>query len=258
MKKDDVLNEIESYGDISESKQDIPVSGGVGGTVGMMMGIFTLLVFIGGIIGAIHYSDIDQRISIMCVGGIFLWIGIIAVASTKLTLENLPVLLFPLVGLLMAGIPGVMLLNEKSDDFNFEITEEMIIYLCLFGFLIAGICILIVPMLIRKKKLETCTLTVEARCIDMQYRWHHSRKGRAHKVYAPKWEYMVNGQIYTHQETGYSNVGIPNIGDVEEVLVNPDDPNELYRYVKSQDLIVKVIGIMFVGVSVLSLFMYGK
>lgn len=255
MKKNDVLDEIESYN--SGMTENKPASG-IKKAGAAILGIITLIIFLGGIMGAAIFGETEPKAAIMCVGAIFLWFGIIAIASTKMSLDNAPLLLFPVIGGLMVAIPGLMLLSENSADFHFEITESMIIHLLLFSMMIVGAAIIILPIINHRKKLERCSLSVQARCIALDMRISHTSKGRRVKTYAPKWEYYVNGQIYEVQEHTYSNVSVPTVGSVYEILVDPYEPTYIYRVVNSHRIMTLAMGIAFVVMPFIAIVMYGK
>ena len=60
----------------------------------------------------------------MCIGAIFFIFGLFFLSSQKLSLNNVPILLFPLVGVLMIIIPALMLYAENSDILDAKVKKR--------------------------------------------------------------------------------------------------------------------------------------
>lgn len=89
----------------------------------------------------------------------------------------------------------------------------------------------------------TCTQPVQALCVDHETR--RGRKGRT--LYAPVWEYEYHGQYVRVRSNSASNVGVPKVGSVHTLYVNPHNPEKFRRKV-SDWLPFVIVSALFLGV----------
>lgn len=218
--------------------------------------IFLIIVFIGGCVGAIIFHETEPRISIICVGVIFFTIGMIVLLSQKMSLKNAPILLFPLIGLLMIIIPAMLLIAENSDLLESDFVERLAINCAISVFALVGIGLIVFPPVIHKSKMKIFTVPTEAVCVNLDIHVSRSRKGGKTITYAPTWEYGYNGNMYTYKESTYTNFSVPKIGAVYQVLMNPDEPDKIYRPVKGVRVLLFVIGAAFTFFGILCMVMY--
>lgn len=214
--------------------------------------IFTVLIFIvffGGIAGAVIFKDIDQRISVIFVGGVFFFVGLLTAFEQKLTPRNAPILIFCIIGAITAGIPLWLVLAEKYPhsipQYTDEMTNELVGGVCI----IVGICISVFPILPELYNRRVCTEPVTATCVLVKS-YLSSGKNGTRRVYSPVWEFDFYGKTYTVDENNYSSDKF-EIGDVCEIFCNPFDPEEIYRKVKGTILSVLVFGLVFIGFGIL-------
>lgn len=104
-------------------------------------------------------------------------------------------------------------------------------------FSIGGICMLVIPRNTEKKKLERCTIPVTAECIDLKVTY-----GDGSNLYSPVWKYYYNGEYHTYCDNFYSNIGIPKIGDNKELLLNPENLNDIY--IQTPSIIRKIFDLL--------------
>ena len=220
--------------------------------------IFIVVIFVGGIIGAIIFHEIEPRVSIICVGAIFFVIGLAVLFSQKLSLKSAPILLFPTIGALMIVIPAMLLIAENSDMLEIDFTERLAANCCVSVFVLVGIGLTVLPSVIHKSKMKKFTVPTEAVCINLDVHISRSRKGGKTITYAPTWEYDFNGNLYTFKESTYTNLSVPKIGAVYHLLVNPNEPSEIYRPVKSVRILLFVIGFMFAAMGIFALVTYNS
>lgn len=203
-----------------------PSSGLIKGTIA---GIAVVIFFIAVVIGMIHFSKTDPPLCVACLGSLLLVFGLIALTQVKIDWDTWLVIIFPIVGLALTVLPIIDSVH-KSRTGETIFTDRNICGMIAVVFFIAGVLMLIMPFVKRSCKLRVCTMTVTAKCASLDSRVAHSKRGGRHYVYAPKWEYTVDGKVYEHQEKQYSNRGVPVVGSEYEILVNPDDPNDIYRH----------------------------
>lgn len=220
--------------------------------MGPAAGVLFLILFLGGMIGAVVFSKIDERISIMCFGLIFLSCGIVAIASNgkKMTLQNLPLYIFPLIGLIAVVAPAYMMYAEKHPENSVNLSDYAPVTM-LGVFLLVGLGFLILPPIIRRSQAKRCTDSVIAECINLDSHRSHSSNGHSTRVYAPTWKFVYQGREFIQKESTYSNVSVPKVGEQVELHINPSDPTDFYRETKGHSIMFAFMGIIFTGISLL-------
>lgn len=218
--------------------------------------IFIVIVFVGGCIGAIIFHETEPRAMVICIGAIFFIFGLFVLFSQTLSLKSLPILLFPVVGALMIIIPALMLYAENSDALDSETVNKLAVncFMCIFT--LVGIGLIAVPPIMHKIKMNMYTMPIDAVCIDLDCRISRSKHGGRTVLYAPSWEYEYNGNMYTYKESTYTNLNVPKVGAVYQMLMNPDEPGELYRPSKSVRTLLLIIGLAFAVMGTIGLIMF--
>lgn len=220
---------------------------------GTAIGIGVVVFFLAAVMGMMHFSKTDPPLCVACAGSVFLVFGTVGLVQSKINWDNWPIIIFPLLGLAMTALP-IIDHYQKSSTGNTIFTEKNICGIISVSFFIAGVLMIIMPLLKRRYKLNTCTETITATCVYLDS--HMSRSSHSHhRVYAPKWEYTVGGKVYEHQENMYTNVGVPVVGEDYEILVNPYDPNEIYRRDPYTLTFILVMGAIFLASGILIFYM---
>ena len=204
------------------------------------------------ILAIIFFSNINTYYTIMIFGQVFFIMGIAATISVIkdskekgfFDIKKSFVLIFVIIGLGCIVIP-YLILNEKKFNLNIEKLLPMIF---LSIFFIAGSYLLICYLYNRKKLSSDELIKVSSKVIQLSESYSDDTV-----TYAPVLEYNFNGKIYTHDSDVYSNIGVPNVGDIIEIKVNPQNPEEIY-YKQKSDLIFLILGLAFVIVSVIAIF----
>ena len=220
-------------------------------------GVFVIISLAVGFLGLIIFSQVEPMIAVACVGQMFLFIGLSALLSQKLTFDNCALLLFPIIGAGMVFFPLDSLYRRKHDLPPLLTTNgiEAVAGICCLAL---GLAMIIVPFIRKAVMLKRCTLTVEATCIGLDSHLGSTSGTGTHRhrtrVYAPDWEYTVDGKIYNHLEEVYTNVGYPEIGSVHEIHVDPDDPVVIYRK-NGGTVVVIIVGLIFALLGALMIYM---
>lgn len=218
--------------------------------------VLFIFYFIAAIIAAVVFAQIEPILFIACIGSIFLFVGIAALFQQKLSIENLPLLIPTFAGLLMVGIPIVMLYHRSHPE-SFTFTQDSIITLILICFLIIGISMLVFPPILHKQKMSRCSQIIRAKCIYRNTRPASSRRANGriirYNLYAPTWQYELNGIIYVTCENLFSDFDTPGIGDFRDIRYNPNSPAEIYRPDAKKLLVSAIIGVMFTVISIVTL-----
>ncbi len=210
-----------------------------------IISVLIFVVFFAGIAGAVAFRNKDPRVSVMCVGGVFFFVGLLAVLVQKLTVRTAPVLIFCFIGAVMTGVPLWFILAEKYPDTFKKPTDNLIVILIGLFFALAGICIAVFPTLIELRNRRVCTESAIAKCVEVKTQYTHGKHG-LRKVYSPVWEFEFYGKTYRADENNYGN-SHPEIGDEQEIFFNPFSPEEMYRKGTSSIVAVIIFGVIFVA-----------
>lgn len=221
--------------------------------------LFFVFFFIADIIAMAVLAQIKPSLGVACFGALLLVIGSAALKE-KLTWDNYPILMLPALGAVLTIVPIADVIHKNRTGETI-LTQDFIILLVSIGFFIAGLLIMLMPFVKRFFMLRKCTMSVIARCIYIDKTRTYSstiRSGHGHSrsrtVYSPKWQYTINGVVYERQESTYSNVSVPEVGEDHEIFVNPSNPYEIYRNVSAHLGLAFFMGIMFMGGAFLALY----
>ena len=225
-----------------------------GAKTGLAVGIF-----LAGIAGMVITSRTAPALCIAIFGGMFAGFGILAAADKqkKYPEERMMGISFILFGLLFLIAPIYLHIISRSGSFTpDEVNARMKTVIGAASMLI-GLGALVLPLISDKMKRDRCTLSVEAKCVEVLSRVSSgSSRGRRHRhrVYAPVWEYWCDGRQIRKAESTYSNISVPQVGSTAELKVNPDDPEDLYRRNSAAKFLTALIGAIFIGVGMLVMF----
>lgn len=208
-----------------------------------------LVVFFGGIAGAVAFRNTDQRVSAIFVGAVFFLVGLFVFIDQKMSLRNAPVLIFCVAGALLIGIPLWLILAEKYPDSFPQPTDDLTKNLAGMICILIGVCIAVFPTLAELHNRRVCTESVMATCVMVKSRIVSGKHG-SRRVYSPVWEFDFYGNTYTADENNYSSSRFEE-GDVCEIFCNPLDPEEVYRKVKGTILSVMIFGAVFAAFGIL-------
>lgn len=209
----------------------------------MVPGIIFVIWFIGSLGAMCYLGNIDSIYLGICIGQYFLVFGLVAVFN-----KVWPGLIFALVGLVVIVV-AVLMLNEDlaiNWDFVFPI-------LFLSAFMLVGLGLMFVPTIINIMKKKKTSLKISGKVMRLD-----EAMSDGIKVYAPVYEYYFNGKNYQVEADMYSNLDVPNIGDVVDIRIDPNKPDKIYvdKGNKSMVIILFIMGIMFVFVSGISLYLF--
>ena len=204
-----------------------------------ILGKLFLVWFIGSIIALVVFAEINPIYSIMVFGQYFLVFGIIALKNDK---DGIIGVSFTTVGLACIVIPFLIM---HPNLLSFEINWDYIIpVLGVLVFVIAGLAMIIIPILKRKKLEKVCTVSVTAKIVE-----NLMTIDEGNKLYCPVYEFEFNGKKYNVTNNCYTNVGVSPVGTLIDMKINPNDPNEFLNKEPSS-IILLIIGIMFLFISV--------
>ncbi|MBQ8965659.1 hypothetical protein [Ruminococcus sp.] len=215
-----------------------------------------IIAFIGGMISAVVFSQPEPLLCMTSAGAIFLVIGLINLFQSKLSLDNAAALILPFVGLLMTGLPIVMLYGRRHPE-SFQLDRNMVIKLILICMGVLGIFLAVLPPVAHKRRLARCSQRVQAKCIYRVLRTKHSEKAggrtRVSALYSPVWQYVVGDVVFVTRENVFSDFDTPAAGDFREIRYDPKMPAYIYRPMKGTRGVPMFIGLAFAVLSAVAL-----
>ena len=241
-----------SPGDLSPGRKIV-------NTVVMCPAILSLLATFA--LGAFGTDALSERgmewVLVTMFGTTFFLFGIMICAAARTPFG----LVFVLVGGTVAGLS--VWYGTGGEEAGYFILER-VAPCCLLGvFMIAGLCMAVIPRIVYKKNTARYSMLVQARVVDKTKRrsTHRDSDGR-HRVsvtYPLTWAYSVNGQDYTWASSSARSPEPRGIGDTDELLVDPDDPSRAWdRAIGGGAVwILLVMGVIFfiVGAGGLAVFL---
>lgn len=122
--------------------------------------------------------------------------------------------------------------------------ESVMPLLIILGFVMAGVAMVVLPIMHKKRLEKECTVTVSA--IIIEYLSTHSENGR---LYCPMYSFIYNGKEYKTTTNQYTNLDLKPVGSMVELKINPNDPEVFLDDSKHYTFLI-VMGILFLAVSV--------
>lgn len=205
---------------------------------GTILGTIFVIWFIGSIVAMFYFGKVQSNGYYVCMifGQYFLVFGLIALFCKQLI--GLP---FFLVGLACIFIPFLMLNpNLLPVELNWN---GVIILLLIAAFVIAGLCLIIIPLYSKNKRLKTCSVTVPATIVE-----YNTTYDEGTELYSPIYEYYFNGQKYKSSKNIFSNVGNKRKGSIINIKIDPNNPS-VFEDNHMSIIIPIILGIFFLIMS---------
>lgn len=209
----------------------------------IVLGIIFLIWFFASLGLIFYFDDINQYYMIICFGQYFLIFGIIALCN-----KVWPGIIFTIVGSVLIIVP-ILMMNPNL-NFNWD---KIIPIIGLIGFILVGIGLMVVPTIIKKVKEKKTSFKLSAKVIKL-----NEADDNNTKLFAPVYEYSFNNKIYQKEADIYTNVNIPNIGEIVEIMINPNNPEEIYVKEANKTIIIIlfIMGLLFVVMSIICLYLF--
>ncbi len=213
---------------------------------------FAVSVLIG-VLGAI----INPFITLMAFGQIPLVLGVVVFFGIGKGTTHNPTLggcMF-FVGLVLVVISGINIFGNQTITQQFE---EIAPILILSVFNIAGISLICVPLYYAYMNKKHHTQLVTGYVIGMNHRITHRKRVGLIDIYAPIYGYTYKGKKYITESIVYSEADYPTEGSSRNILINPDNPKEIYEPDRSDTntLIFILFGSLFVLASLIATFLF--
>ncbi len=229
-------------------------------TKNMIISIVFIVWFVVSVAGMIYVSKTGQnKLFLAILGQYFLVFGIIgigaAISDKKFGFANMPLLLFPFVGVVLIAFGFIM--QYGSDEFKASCMDNLP-YGILGIFALIGVWLLCMCFLEGVWLKKICTQRVNAKCIDVIEMYQHSSSGGSRLVYCPIYEFYYNGTTYQVCDNKYTNVVRPEVGYTYEIFINHNKPKQFYDPERNRkmNMILLILGIAFVSLSIFAIVMY--
>lgn len=227
-------------------------------TADAIISIVFLIWFVGSIGLLIYFAKTGKTaLALSVFGQYFLVFGIMGLVSSiskgGFKLRNLPLLLFPLVGI--GAIAGGIIIQYGSDEFKEKCFDNLPM-VCIILFMVIGIFLIIGGLYNALYLKLTCTEYVNGECVEVktQYNSNHS------ETYCPVYSFSYNGQIYKVCNDIYTNSHCPAVGQRYELYINPNDPTKLYEPLRANGtgVYMIILGVLIACFMAFVLFMMNK
>ena len=186
-------------------------------------------------------------IVVVMFGAVFLFIGLsVAVSSSPFGL------MFAGIGSAICAVAGWYgMADPAARD---ALLEEAVPILILAAFVIVGLCFLIVPEAVWRKKAERYTKRVSGTVVDKEMREHRDSDGRWHRSYYLTWEYYAGG-TWRRWQSGTGRSPEPReVGYVGDLFLDPRDPDDCWEKPQAAEkAIFRIMGIIFTAVGLLAM-----
>lgn len=184
------------------------------------LGIVFLIWFVVSMLSLIYFGTLGNgNTTLAIVGQYFLVFGLIVTFAAKSKFG----IIFVLVGAAILIGTGINVFGTEEIMYIFN--ENGVPVLLSMAFFLTGLGMLIIPRYIENKKKNTCTFAVDAKCVRFMEQYDMEDG----TTYAPVFEFYAGGELHTYCYDLYSNVGLPKVGDIETLYINPEDFNDIYR-----------------------------
>lgn len=100
------------------------------------------------------------------------------------------------------------------------------VFTLIFGLIFAAVGGVVIGGYIGEK--NRCTFETKGQVVELKAYTTASGKSRHRTTYHPIYAYEYNGQSYTHTDRVGSNPPSYSVGEEVRIMVNPDDPTEIY------------------------------
>lgn len=223
-----------------------------------IVSVVFLVWFIASIGLLIYFAKTGKTaLTLSVLGQYFLVFGIIglvgSVSDGGFKLKNLPILLFPLVGI--GAIAGGIIIQYGSEELKKKSIDALpMIFIILF--IIIGVCLIIGGLYNALYLKLTCTEYVNAECVEVKKQYNRNHN----EAYCPVYSFSYNGQNYKVCNEIYTNSYIPAVGQCYEVYINPNNPMKIYEplRVKGTGMFMIIFGAVIVCFMGFILFMMNK
>lgn len=213
-----------------------------------------VIIFVILFIGTLIFFTIQQlALGFACLGGIIFCAGFSFIRSGQINWDLWGIVFLPIGGFLMFFIAVMEFISGilKTELAAYEAIKG---FLLKNIFLMIGLIIIVMPFIKLIVMRRKCTEKLIARCVHLEESF-----GDGSTTYAPRWEYVYDGNTYHYQDTIYTNHP-PRIGSERAVYIDPKEPGSMYKGGLTSIVIPLAIGAFFIYEHILATYpeFFGK
>lgn len=207
-----------------------------------ILSIVFLIWFIASIVAMLVLAEINSLYTVIIFGQYFLIFGFVPIKNGE-GKEKLVGVPFLLVGICCIFIPLFILHPELLRK---QINWDMVIpILGVLVFIFAGIAMLVLPAMEKRRRKKVYTEKVEATIVRYETMSH---KGTV--LYCPVYRIKYWGREREISDNSYSNFGNMEIGTELELKINPNNPEEFIRDNNIQLNFIQLLGMIFLAATI--------
>ena len=180
--------------------------------------ILPIVWFVGSLIIMIS----SKKYSMIAFGQYFLMFGIVQFRSFKRISNKLGGVLLIEIG---GGIIFVSIIYLLKVNLNWELLFPILLFI---ASILVGITLILNTVLDISRRRRVCIVEVEATIVGYGYVYSNSKYNMRKKLYSPIYGFNYNNKYYETSFPYFNNFSkLKNNNSVEEIMINPDDPNEI-------------------------------
>ena len=199
-----------------------------------------------GITAGMIFVKIDPRLGGLSLGLSIAASGLISYKDKekKYTDQRLGSVYTIMWGIVFAALPFIlhMMRTTSISGENGSPAEKYLVAVIL---LIMGISGIVFPFIAAKGQKDRCRYSTTAVCSSVTEKKRHD-----YTIYAAEWEYKVNNVTYTLCDRITFKPDQNRIGDKRGLLVNEDDPGEIYHDHSVSELICVLFSLPVIGAGI--------
>lgn len=193
----------------------------------------------------------DTPVILMLFGQYFIVFGVLALKGLMQSedkMGNLPMIIFPLVGVLIfgGGLLGLLAtMGVLGEGFSDKLVAA-VPFIMINLFVIVGAAMVILCFMRNSQLKRECTMEVQAIC--NKERVSHSRNhGR---TYSPEYLIFIDGKEKIICKNFYTPIR-HTVGAVYNIIINPNNPNMYIDDTKGANIVIYIVGTVFFIVGLL-------
>lgn len=191
-----------------------------------------------------------ELIFLFIMGAFFFIVGIIGICNNKPSLDNIVILLFPVIGAVLMIVTAANIWDIPALSYIKENMNLVVPLLFLALFFVVGIVLILAGTIGRIIRKAVCTYEIQAQCVSLRRRNFHSSvedlSSPIRSVYNPIWQYTYNGKEYTSKSSyTWSTMRPPDRQEFYRIFINPSKPEQFYSPEFNSYFVWLILGILF-------------
>lgn len=194
---------------------------------------------------------------LLLLGTIFFAVGILGICKNKITVQTLPILIFPVVGFGIIFFTIMFTWDISILDFIQDQLDSVLSTTLLLFAMVVGLVMLLVSIYDKKQKQERCIYPVEAYCSDLGTTSSSATLtepgDQSQQIYSPTWKYTYGGKEYTYKSNYGGNFAPPELGGTYTIYIDPSEPEYAWIPEYSSHSTFCFIGVIAIVISSIGL-----